>query len=50
MLSLNDSFGVRTRQIPRLSPNGRNRRYPVIAIAIRFDCFAPLAAIPRAAR
>ena len=27
MLNLNDSFGVRTRQIPRLSPNGRNRRY-----------------------
>src|SRR5258707_8043984 len=27
MLNLNDSFGVRTRQIPRLSPNGRNRPF-----------------------
>src|SRR5258708_808979 len=27
MLNLNDSFGVRTRQIPRLSPNGWNRRF-----------------------
>jgi len=27
LLNFNDSLRVRTRQIPRLSPNGRNRRH-----------------------